>query len=145
MDPASACWSVTMEPVQDYAAATHEVFNVARELNGYNMYREDAALVGAVRHQGASWADQELSDFGQLTGSADYLELGTLANRFPPELDTHDRFGNRVDLVRFHPAYHSLMRAAIERGIHSSPWTEPRAGAHVARAARSYLQTQVEA
>jgi putative acyl-CoA dehydrogenase len=60
-------------------------------------------------------------------------------------LDTHDRFGNRVDLVRFHPAYHTLMKTAIENGLHASPWTDPRPGAHVARAARTYLQTQVEA
>ena len=30
-------------------------------------------------------------------------------------------------------------------GLHSSPWTDPGEGAHVARAARSYMQTQVEA
>jgi putative acyl-CoA dehydrogenase len=74
-----------------------------------------------------------------------YLDLGIQANRHPPELDTHDRFGNRVDLVRFHPAYHTLMKTAIENGLHASPWTDPRPGAHVARAARTYLQTQVEA
>jgi putative acyl-CoA dehydrogenase len=130
---------------QGYGASTHDVFNVARELCDYNMYTQDAALVEAVRREGASWADGALRTFGQLTGSADYLELGVLANRYPPELDTHDRFGNRVDLIRFHPAYHTLMKAAIERGIHSSPWTEPQPGAHVARAAHSYLQTQVEA
>ena len=70
---------------------------------------------------------------------------GALANQNPPELDTHDRYGRRVDLVRFHPAYHELMRLAIEEGLHASPWTEPRDGAHVARAARFYMQSQVEA
>ena len=47
--------------------------------------------------------------------------------------------------MRYHPSYHALMKAAIEEGIHSSPWTDPGDGAHVARAARSYMQTQVEA
>ena len=78
-------------------------------------------------------------------GAAETLELGALANRNPPELDTHDRYGRRVDLVRFHPAYHALMRGAIEMGLHASPWTDPRPGAHVARAARYYMQAQVEA
>ena len=82
--------------------------------------------------------------FGALTGSADYLQLGVQANHHPPELDTHDRFGRRIDLVRYHPAYHRLMATAIEHGIHASPWTEPRPGAHVARAAHEYLHTQVE-
>ena len=124
---------------------THEVINVSSELAGYNMYTQDAALREAVQREGAAWAQADLTRFGQLTGSADYLELGALANRYPPELDTHDRFGHRVDLVRFHPAYHTLMKTAIEEGIHASPWTDPQPGAHVARAAKFYLQAQVEA
>ena len=124
---------------------THEVINVSSELAGYNMYTQDAALREAVQREGAAWAQADLTRFGQLTGSADYLELGALANRYPPELDTHDRFGHRVDLVRFHPAYHTLMKTAIEEGIHASPWTDPQPGAHVARVAKFYLQAQVEA
>jgi putative acyl-CoA dehydrogenase len=127
------------------SAETHDVTNVSRELVDYNAYLQDAALKEAVQREGAAWAHDDLTVFGRLTGSADYLALGALANRFPPELDTHDRFGNRVDLVTFHPAYHALMKTAIEHGLHSSPWAEPGPGAHVARAARTYLHTQVEA
>jgi len=127
------------------AADTHEVFNVSRELVDFDAFSQDRALVEAVEREGADWALQDLTDFGRLTGSAQYIELGVQANRNPPELDTHDRFGHRIDLVRFHPAYHALMTTAIEHGLHSSPWTDPGPGAHVARAARFYLQTQVEA
>ncbi len=128
-----------------YLAQTHEVVNVSNELVDYNAYTQDAALVDGVAREGGGWAHEALTAFGQLTGSAETIELGALANRNPPEFDTHDRFGNRVDLVRFHPSYHRLMQTAIEHGLHSSPWTDPRAGAHVARAAHTYLQTQVEA
>ncbi|MCW5637691.1 MAG: DNA alkylation response protein, partial [Rubrivivax sp.] len=128
-----------------FLADTHEVVNVSHELVDYNAYLQDAALREAVQREGAGWAEAALTGFGRLTGSADYLELGVQANRNPPKLDTHDRFGNRVDLVRYHPAYHQLMKTAIEHGLHSSPWTDPRTGAHVARAAHTYLQTQVEA
>ena len=128
----------------NFLAATHVVENISSELLNYNMYTQDRALKEAVVREGA-WADGDLNDFGGLAGSADYLELGVQANKFAPELDTHDRFGTRVDLVRFHPAYHQLMKTAIEHGIHSSPWTDPRPGAHVARAARFYMQAQVEA
>ena len=128
-----------------FLADTHEVVNVSRELTDYNLYRQDAALQEAVRREGAGWDDDALAAFGKLTGSADYILQGVLANRFPPELETHDRFGNRVDLVTFHPAYHTLMKTAIEHGLHSSPWTDPGPGAHVARAARNYMQTQIEA
>ncbi|MBX3602514.1 MAG: isovaleryl-CoA dehydrogenase [Rubrivivax sp.] len=128
-----------------YPADTHEVFNVGRERADFNAYLEDQALQEAVRREGAGWAHEALTGFGALTGSAEYRELGVLANHHPPELDTHDRFGRRIDLVRYHPAYHRLMHSAIEHGLHSSPWTDPGPGAHVARAAHEYLQTQVEA
>ena len=128
-----------------FLAETHEVVNVARELADYNPYLEDAALQEAVCREGAAAAHESLAGFGRLVGGAEYIELGAAANRHPPELDTHDRFGRRVDLVRFHPAYHALMKTAIEHGLHASPWTEPGTGAHVARAARCYLHTQVEA
>ncbi len=128
-----------------YLAETHEVVNVGRELVDYNLYAQDAALQEAIRREDAGWAHDDLCAFGAKIGSAEYLELGALANRVPPELDTHDRFGNRVDLVRFHPAWHALMTTAIEHGLHSSPWSDPGPGAHVARAARVYLHSQVEA
>ncbi|MDP2001185.1 MAG: acyl-CoA dehydrogenase family protein, partial [Rhodoferax sp.] len=128
-----------------YLADTHEVSNLSRELCDYNMYTSDTALSEAVQREGAPWAESELTAFGQLTGSAEYLELGHLANKFQPEFDTHDRFGNRIDLVKFHPSYHQLMKTSIEHGLHASPWTAPGPGAHVARAAKTYLHTQVEA
>lgn len=134
-----------LSPADTALAETHQVHNVGRELVDFDMYRQDTALVEAVHREGAAWADGALGDFGRLTGSAEYLDLGVQANKHPPELDTHDRFGHRVDLVKFHPAYHQLMRTAIEHGLHASPHTEPRAGAHVARAAHFYLQAQVEA
>ena len=132
-------------PTPDYLADTHEVNNVSRELVNYNMYLQDLALQEALHREGGTLAEQELIEFGSLTGSADYLELGHLANKYPPEFDTHDRFGHRVDLAKFHPAYHQLMKTAIEQGLHASPWTDNRAGAHVIRAAKNILQGQVEA
>ena len=126
-------------------ADTHTVENVSRELQDYNLYAEDRALQEAVAREGAAWADESLSAFGHDVGRAEYLQLGFAANKYTPEFDTHDRFGNRVDLVSYHPAYHTLMDTAIRHGLHASPWTEPRAGAHVARAAHTYLHSQVEA
>jgi len=137
--------SQNLPKAREFLAETHEVVNVSRELGDYNMYLQDAALLEAVRREGAGWAHDDLIAFGSLVGAVDYRALGALANRFAPELETHDRFGNRVDLVTFHPAYHALMKTSIEHGLHSSPWAEPGPGAHVARAARTYMHTQVEA
>src|SRR5450759_1807210 len=132
-------------PASRFLADTHEVSNLSNELCNYNMYTEDAALREAVQREGGAWAERELTEFGKMTGSADYLELGNLANKYIPEVETHDRFCKRFDRVKFHPAYHQLMKTAIEHGLHASPWSEPKPAAHVARAARSYLQGQVEA
>ena len=124
---------------------THEVFNVPPPLVDYDVYRSDRALVEAVAREGAGWADDALAAFGVFCGRADTIALGFQANEQPPTLATHDTFGRRVDRVDYHPAYHSLMRIALSEGLHASPWAEPRPGAHVARAAQYFLQTQVEA
>ncbi len=128
-----------------HGALTHEVLNQPVALEDTDLFAADAALREAVIREGAAWAEDDLSRFGVRAGSAAYLELGRLANHHTPEFDTHDRYGRRVDLVHYHPAYHELMKTAIEEGLHSSPWTDPRPGAHVARAARTYMQAQVEA
>ena len=59
-------------------------------------------------------------------------------------LRTLDRYGHRLDEVEFHPAWHELLAIALDAGLHSSPWAEPKAGAHVARAAGTYMLTQIE-
>ena len=108
--------------------STHDVENQPYALADYNLFEADAALKEGVAREGADWAAADLARFGAQAGAADYLELGALANRYPPDFDTHDRYGRRVDLVRFHPAYHELMRVAVAEGIAASPWDEPRRG-----------------
>jgi putative acyl-CoA dehydrogenase len=129
----------------DYYAETHRVLNQPPELANYNSFTQDSALKEAVIREGAAWAEPDLFQFGQVCGSLEMIELGFLANQNKPVLVSHDRFGHRIDEVRFHPAYHQLMQTAIENGLHSSHWTDPKPGAHVMRAAMFYLQSQVEA
>jgi len=130
----------------DHLAQTHDVFNQSQPLLDYNAYDHDTALRDAVRRHGAGWAEDSLSAHGARTGSAAVIEWGFLANEYRPQFESHDRQGYRVDYVRYHEAYHRLMVLALEEaGLHSTPWTEPGPGAHVARAARYYLQGQVEA
>ena len=85
------------KPLDPYGAATHEVTNQPVELSDYNLFDSDAALKEAVKRERAAWATSGLEAFGARAGSAEYLEQGALANRNPPELDTHDRYGRRVD------------------------------------------------
>ncbi|WP_083562832.1 acyl-CoA dehydrogenase family protein [Oceanococcus atlanticus] len=130
---------------QAHLGETHRVENVSTELVDYNLFTTDTPLVEAVAREGGAWGATQIHDFAAHIGRAEYLELGYLANRYTPELDTHDRFGRRLDLVRYHPAYHQLMDTALSNGLHSAPWTDPRAGAHVVRGAKSFMHSQVEA
>ncbi|HEY1857358.1 acyl-CoA dehydrogenase family protein [Acidocella sp.] len=129
----------------DEAYATHEVRNQPPERVGFNAFRTDPALGAAVEVFGAGWARERLHEAGGLVGSAQVQTLARDANRFTPELQTHDRFGHRIDWVEFHPAWHELMGMVRRTGLHALGWTETRPGAHVARAALAYLWAQGEA
>jgi putative acyl-CoA dehydrogenase len=126
-------------------AATHEVTNQPPPLENYDVFGADAVLVEGVEREGAGWAAEDLHALGRLAGSPEAIAWGFEANRYPPELRTHDRYGHRVDEVRFHPAYHELMRVATGYGLHGAPWAVDRPGAHVARAAGFVTWSQVEA
>jgi putative acyl-CoA dehydrogenase len=125
--------------------ATHEVLNQPPELADYDAYGGDYALTETVGRLGAAWATDHLQDVGRAVGSGQVRQLARQANRYPPELRTHDRFGHRIDAVEFHPAWHELMRLCFGHGLHSFAWSEAgRDGAQVARAAISYLWNQGE-
>ena len=82
---------------------THEVLNQAPPLEGYDVFGADAALVEAVDREGAGWARTDLAALGTLAGTAGAQELGRLANENRPVLQTHDRYGHRIDVVEYHP------------------------------------------
>ena len=123
---------------------THEVTNQVPLPYGHDS-AADPGLIDALRRAGAGWAEPELHELGRLAGSEQAGEWGRLANEHPPVLRTHDRFGNRVDEVEFHPHWHDLMRTAVGHGLHGAPWRDNRPGAHTARAAKFYVWGQVEA
>ena len=125
--------------------STHEVDNQPEPLVDYNVFEADRTLVEAVRREGADWAEDRISSIGELAGSGRVIELGRQANENPPKLRTHDRYGNRIDEVEFHPAWHELLGASVANELHSLPWREPGPGAHVARGAAFMCFSQAEA
>lgn len=122
---------------------THEVLNQPPPLPDVDLYSTDPIIPHTVTREGAGWASSLLSEYGSRVGSAEVAEWGFLANENPPRLKTHDRFGHRVDQIEFHPAWHSLMEMSIGAGLHSIAY-EHEEGGHVARAALSYIDGQVE-
>ncbi len=84
---------------------TREVLNQPPPLVEYNLFTTDAALVAAVEQEGAAWARPRLAEFGQILGREGVIRWGFQANEYAPQLETHDRFGNRRDEVEFHPPW----------------------------------------
>ncbi|MET9574408.1 DNA alkylation response protein [Streptomyces massasporeus] len=123
---------------------THDVTNQAPPLTPYDA-SDDTALLEGLRREGAGWAEEDLRRLGRQAGSAQAQEWADLANRHEPELRTHDRYGNRVDEVEFHPGWHHLMRTAIGEGLAASPWADDRPGAHVVRSAGGLVWGHTEA
>jgi putative acyl-CoA dehydrogenase len=108
-----------------------------------DLWRDDIALREAVEREGAAGFAPRIAAYGAIAGDALY-QLAADAHRDRPRLRRFDRFGHRIDRVEFHPGYHAVMQAAIEHGVAGLSWREPQPGAHVARAALSYLHYQAE-
>ena len=97
---------------------THEVFNQPAPLEPFDAWMSDTALREALVREGGGWAQEQIAAYGALAGG-ELFEAGFLAERNPPQFHSHDRYGRRVNLVEYHPAYHRLMQGAIEAGLPS--------------------------
>jgi putative acyl-CoA dehydrogenase len=124
--------------------ATHDVTNQPPPLTPYDA-SEDTALLEGLRREGAGWAEEDVRRLGRAAGSEEAQEWGEQANRHEPELRTHDRYGNRIDEVEFHPSWHRLMGVAVAEGLAGAPWADERPGAHVARTARGLVWGHTDA
>ncbi|WP_406859392.1 acyl-CoA dehydrogenase family protein [Streptomyces sp. HUAS MG47] len=125
------------------SARTHEVTNQSPPLVGHDV-ADDPVLLEGVEREGAAWHRDELHRLGRLAGTEEVQRWGDEANRHEPVLRTHDRYGNRVDEVDFHPSYHALLDLSVGAGLAGAPWADERPGVHVARAADFMIVTGVE-
>lgn len=133
-------------PTLDEALAvrqTHTVENQPSPLPDFDAISDDAVLREGLTVFGAD--PKALGSLGELAGAAASWETGRLADTYPPVLQTHDRYGNRIDEVEFHPAWHELMSTAVTHGLHASPWIADHPAPHVTRAVGFMAWYQVEA
>lgn len=129
-------------PIRDLG--THEVTNQPPPLEDYNLFASDAALNEALTREGAGWAEARVAEFGAVLGQAETIRQGEQANRYKPELRVFDRFGQRIDEVEFHPAYHHMMDLCMRHGMPTIAWTAQQQGGHVAHTAMEYMAFQIE-
>jgi putative acyl-CoA dehydrogenase len=127
-------------------ASTHTVTNQPPPLTGHDVFTADAALAeGVARHAAPERLAEiraELGELGRAAGSAQAQEWGAQAGEHPPVLRTHDRYGNRIDEVEFHPAWHRLLGHAVASGL-TDAWSRP--DGHLRRAAGLLVWTQTDA
>ena len=124
---------------------THVVTNQFDELTGYNLFATDAPLHEALERAGAGAFVPQLDAYGARVGRAETYALAAEANRRAPELHAFDSRGRRVDEVRFHPSWHTLMAMYRGEGLVALPFRDTRTGRWAAWAAGFYLHGQVEA
>jgi putative acyl-CoA dehydrogenase len=124
---------------------THTVFNQVPPLEGVDVFSSNQPLVEATEREGAGWVSERAAELGRLIGGEPQQLWGRLANENKPVLRTFDRYGNRIDEVEFHPAWHWLMAMGVENELHSLPWTSEQPFAHTARAALYMTAMQAEA
>ncbi|WP_147651912.1 acyl-CoA dehydrogenase family protein [Vulcaniibacterium gelatinicum] len=122
---------------------THAVENQPPEFAPRDLWADDVVLREALAREGGAAWEAQVAGYARLAGDALY-RWSWDAHRDRPRLRTHDRFGQRMDAVEFHPYYHAVMQAAIEHGVAGLSWRDGRPGAHVARAALAYLHYQAE-
>ena len=135
---------MSVSPEHLGAGRTHEVANQAPPLVGHDV-AADPVLLEGLRREGADWYAEDLHRIGRLAGTEEVQRWADEANRYEPELRTHDRYGNRIDEVAFHPSYHALMDVAVREGLAGAPWAQHKPGTHVARAAGFMVWSSVEA
>jgi putative acyl-CoA dehydrogenase len=123
---------------------THTVFNQVPLLEDWDVFSTNTPLVQALEREGAAWVVERAVELGRLIGGAPQ-RWGALANENKPVLRTHDRYGNRLDEVEFHPAWHKLMTLGVEWELHALPWRSSEPAAHAARAALYMTAMQAEA
>ncbi len=126
------------------AADIRSSTNQAPPLVEHNVVTSDLALVEAVTRHASPEVVEDLTSLGAEAGTAEAREHGMLANQHEPELTPYDRYGNRVDEVRFHPSWHWLMERGIGHGLQAAPWTSDSPHAHVRRAAGFFAWSQTE-
>ena len=139
-----------MAALDEIPAAEHQadpartVLNQPPPLAPANLFDLDLPLQEALAREGGGWGEERVREAGAVAGSVEGREHATRAERHPPVLQTHDRYGNRIDAVEMDPSWHWLLGGAVERGIAGLPWREQRQGGHVVRAALFMLWGQLD-
>jgi putative acyl-CoA dehydrogenase len=135
----------TARPLSSVPQQTHEVLNQVSLLQNVNSAEDPALHEGLLRGSCDPRAIDGVLAFGKSCGSAGMIAKAAHANKYVPQLMTHDRVGNRIDCVEYQQSYHDLMDHGLSAGVAAHAWQNPLVpGAHVARGALLHLAYGLE-
>lgn len=123
---------------------THHVTNQPPPRTDVNEFTLNIPLNDYLPSLGGAKVSATLEASGGVVGSAQFQDDARLAHKNPPILHTHNKYGQRIDEVEYHPAYHRIIGQAVAAGAHTSAWEHPGEGANALRAAQFMLFAQVE-
>jgi putative acyl-CoA dehydrogenase len=121
----------------------NDLANQAPRFENINLFSSDRVLVETIAREGTGIEPARLQEFGAAMGSAEMWEMAAAMQRHVPELHAFDCYGRRIDEVEYHPAYHSVIRRAVEAGTSAAPWRNEKCG-HTLHAVLEYLLAKVE-
>ena len=125
------------------APLSNDISNQPPRFENINLFSADRVLAEAVVREGPAIDAAPLEEFGGAMGSAEMWDMAATMHRHTPELRRFDRYGRRIDEVEYYPAYHEVMRRALQSGISAAPWRGDKCG-HTLHAALEYLLAKVE-
>ncbi len=123
---------------------THEVFNQSTAFENINLFASDQPLNELLKATELPFDKALLLEYGGILSSPKWIKKGFQANDHHPVFHSHNRFGQRIDEIEFHPAYHDIMKLGINYQTHALPWLSNRKGRHLTRMVLSYLHSQNE-
>ena len=122
---------------------THDVTNQPPPFEDVNLFTSRYCAARGRGGRGRICASRAAFGFRREAGTAQVAEWAMQANKNPPQLKTFDRYGQRIDEVEFHPAYHELMALGLDDGIAACAWQGLEAG-HVLHTALEFMMAQAE-
>jgi len=73
------------------------------------------------------------------------IAAADLAEKNRPQLKQFDSYGRRIDIIDYHPSYHTLMTLGLTNGSASYGYNRSSSvGSHLTRAALIYMENQLE-
>lgn len=94
---------------------THQIQNQVPPIVSVDLYASDLALQDFFTSEN----NAQIKEMAKELGTYHWFEQGDRANRNTPVLQQFDRYGQRIDEVQFHPAYHDLMQIGMRYGVSS--------------------------